>query len=187
MKCKKCGEENAMLKRCCSRCGAILEGYTLNNVTGEYGYRGGDGNFYKSEEEYQAAIRENGGENVAFVYVTPYWFKALIFRLVQKPYGINGITVEEFEELRPMVEKLSFEDFVKTPKLDWIIGPTEKDIRGSIETVKMIFADFSMHPEKLAKNIDDITITSTWDSEKGCFFSETITEKNERLRRYGKQ
>jgi hypothetical protein len=40
-------------KRTCSECGAFLEGYTLNNVTGEYGYRGADGNFYKSEEEYR--------------------------------------------------------------------------------------------------------------------------------------
>ena len=53
MKCKRCGEENAELKRCCSRCGAFLEGYTINNVTGEYGYRGGDGRFYKTEEEYR--------------------------------------------------------------------------------------------------------------------------------------
>ena len=51
MKCKQCGEENGDSKRTCSRCGAFLEGYTLNNVTGEYGYRGADGNFYKSEEE----------------------------------------------------------------------------------------------------------------------------------------
>ena len=41
-------------KRTCSECGAFLEGYTLNNVTGEYGYRGADGNFYKSEEEYRS-------------------------------------------------------------------------------------------------------------------------------------
>jgi hypothetical protein len=41
-------------KRTCSRCGAFLEGYTLNNVTGEYGYRGADGGWYKSEEEYRA-------------------------------------------------------------------------------------------------------------------------------------
>jgi len=54
MKCKQCGEENGDAKRTCSRCGAFLEGYTLNNVTGEYGYRGADGNFYKSEEEYRS-------------------------------------------------------------------------------------------------------------------------------------
>lgn len=52
MKCKKCGEENALLKRCCSRCGAFLEGYTLNNVTGRFGYRGGDGGWYNTREEY---------------------------------------------------------------------------------------------------------------------------------------
>ena len=52
MKCKQCGEENGDAKRTCSCCGAFLDGYTLNNVTGEYGYRGSDGNFYKSEEEY---------------------------------------------------------------------------------------------------------------------------------------
>ena len=54
MKCKQCGEENGDAKRTCSRCGAFLEGYTLNNVTGEYGYRGADGYFYKSEEEYRS-------------------------------------------------------------------------------------------------------------------------------------
>jgi len=54
MKCKQCGEENGDAKRTCSRCGAFLEGYTLNNVTGEYGYRGADGGWYKSEEEYLA-------------------------------------------------------------------------------------------------------------------------------------
>ena len=54
MKCKQCGEENGDAKRTCSCCGAFLEGYTLNNVTGEYGYRGADGGWYKSEEEYRA-------------------------------------------------------------------------------------------------------------------------------------
>ena len=54
MKCKQCGEENGDARRTCSCCGAFLEGYTLNNVTGEYGYRGADGVWYKSEEEYRA-------------------------------------------------------------------------------------------------------------------------------------
>ena len=53
MKCKRCGAEMPDAKRTCSECGAFLEGYALNNVTGEYGYRGADGNFYKSEEEYR--------------------------------------------------------------------------------------------------------------------------------------
>lgn len=54
MKCKKCGTENAPIKKCCSHCGAILEGFTINNVTGEYGYRGSDGLFYKAETEEEA-------------------------------------------------------------------------------------------------------------------------------------
>ena len=54
MKCKRCGAEMPDAKRTCSECGAFLEGYTLNNVTGEYGYRGADGGWYKSEEEYRA-------------------------------------------------------------------------------------------------------------------------------------
>lgn len=53
MKCKRCGAKMSDAKKTCSKCGAYLEGYTLNNVTGEYGYRGADGNFYKSEEEYR--------------------------------------------------------------------------------------------------------------------------------------
>lgn len=53
MKCKRCGAEMPDVKKTCSECGSFLEGYTLNNVTGEYGYRGADGNFYKSEEEYR--------------------------------------------------------------------------------------------------------------------------------------
>ena len=46
MRCKKCGTENAPLKKCCDTCGAFLAGYTINNVTGEYGYRDEDGKFY---------------------------------------------------------------------------------------------------------------------------------------------
>lgn len=54
MRCINCGAENPDARKTCSECGAFLEGYTLNNVTGEYGYRGADGNFYKSEEEYRS-------------------------------------------------------------------------------------------------------------------------------------
>ena len=52
MECKRCGADNPPAKKTCMECGAILEGYTFNNVTGEFGYRGGDGEWYKSEEEY---------------------------------------------------------------------------------------------------------------------------------------
>lgn len=57
MKCKHCGADNAPLKKCCDNCGKYLEGYTVNNVTGEHGYRGSDGEFYRSEEEYLNSMR----------------------------------------------------------------------------------------------------------------------------------
>ena len=51
MVCKRCGTENGEAKRTCVNCGAILEGYTINNVTGKYGYRGADGKFRNSKED----------------------------------------------------------------------------------------------------------------------------------------
>lgn len=47
MDCPKCGAINGSAKRTCYKCGAILSGYTINNVTGEYGYRNPDGTFTK--------------------------------------------------------------------------------------------------------------------------------------------
>lgn len=49
MRCEYCGTSNAPLKKCCSNCGEILSGTTINNVTGEAGYRLKDGAFIKSE------------------------------------------------------------------------------------------------------------------------------------------
>ncbi len=46
-----------MLKRTCQYCGSFLEGYTVNNVTGEFGYRGGDGGWYKNEQDYLNKIK----------------------------------------------------------------------------------------------------------------------------------
>jgi len=45
MICKQCGKDNGFAKKCCSRCGAFLEGRTINNVTGKMGYRHADGSF----------------------------------------------------------------------------------------------------------------------------------------------
>lgn len=47
MECPKCGASNAPLKKTCYNCGAVLSGWTVNNVTGEYGYRNPDGTFTK--------------------------------------------------------------------------------------------------------------------------------------------
>ena len=45
-----------MPKRTCQYCDSFLEGYTVNNVTGEFGYRGGDGGWYINETEYKNKI-----------------------------------------------------------------------------------------------------------------------------------
>ena len=57
--CSECGEHNAPLKRTCIRCGAILDGWTVNNVTGEYGYRSKDGTFTTLKEMNQGKIKED--------------------------------------------------------------------------------------------------------------------------------
>ena len=92
MKCKKCGEENSDAKRTCSRCGVFLEGYTLNNVTGEYGYRGADGNFYKSEEDFRA--RCSGAT------LSPDG------KQIDLQIGIN-LTPLDLENLMPFTDKMS--------------------------------------------------------------------------------
>ena len=77
MECKRCGADNPPAKRTCMECGAILEGYTVNNVTGEYGYRGSDGGWYKSEEEYREAIKEKIIEGYGYVISEKFeWFEA---------------------------------------------------------------------------------------------------------------
>ena len=94
MICKKCGRENALAKKYCAYCGSILEGYTINNFTGVYGYRGADGLFYNSQEEYLAKndkpkvnayewysrLSENDRERV----------DALLFLQYQAGYGRDG-------------------------------------------------------------------------------------------------
>lgn len=57
MKCKKCGQENGDLKKTCTSCGAFLEGYAINNVTGKLGYRGSDGYFYESEAQFYDKLK----------------------------------------------------------------------------------------------------------------------------------
>jgi len=48
--CQECGKHNAPCKRTCIRCGAFLEGWTVNNVTGEFGYRHADGRFERAKD-----------------------------------------------------------------------------------------------------------------------------------------
>ena len=51
MTCKHCGASNSDLKKTCSNCGAILEGRTINNVTGKWGYRTNEGDFIPDKQE----------------------------------------------------------------------------------------------------------------------------------------
>ena len=114
MICKKCGAENGDAKRTCSRCGAFLEGYTLNNVTGEYGYRGADGKFYKTEEEYRdkslsatqsqtvnAEIEQTIQGLVNILQSTPF---AIEFKVKKKPQGIKIIFEVTQEQMDGMIE-----------------------------------------------------------------------------------
>lgn len=45
MICSYCGREVADVKKTCPYCGEVLTGWTMNNVTGELGYRNEDGSF----------------------------------------------------------------------------------------------------------------------------------------------
>ena len=58
MKCLHCGTKNASVKKTCTECGNFLEGWTVNNVTGEYGYREADGSFTLPDET-QIGYKEN--------------------------------------------------------------------------------------------------------------------------------
>lgn len=50
MKCKYCGREVPDIKKTCPFCHSFIEGYTLNNVTGEFGYRDKDGAFHSCKD-----------------------------------------------------------------------------------------------------------------------------------------
>lgn len=45
MICNNCGREVADVKKTCPYCGEYLTGWTVNNVTGELGYKNEDGSF----------------------------------------------------------------------------------------------------------------------------------------------
>ena len=51
MKCYHCGRDVPYVKKTCPYCGSFMVGYTVNNATGEYGYRDEDGMFYPCNHE----------------------------------------------------------------------------------------------------------------------------------------
>ena len=98
-----------------------------------------------------------------FVYCHLWWVDGLVWRLLcqESDFGpIRGLTVEEYETLKPKVEKLTVDSFAQTKKI-WpnMTGPSKEEIEKQIDYVKTKFKDFEKHPEKLGKTTDDITFT----------------------------
>lgn len=96
-----------------------------------------------------------------FVYCHLWWVDGLVWRLLcqESDFGpIRGLTVEEYETLKPKVEKLTIDSFAQTKKI-WpnMTGPSKEEIEKQIDYVKTKFKDFEKHPEKLGKTTDDIT------------------------------
>ena len=96
-----------------------------------------------------------------FVYCHLWWVDGLVWRLLcqESDFGpIRGLTVEEYETLKPKVEKLTVDSFAQTKKI-WpnMTGPSKEEIDKQIDYVKTKFKDFEKHPEKLGKTTDDIT------------------------------
>lgn len=50
MRCKNCGTDVPSAKKCCPNCGKVMSGFTVNNVTGEYGYRDDNGYFHPVDD-----------------------------------------------------------------------------------------------------------------------------------------
>lgn len=113
MDCPKCGASNAPLKKCCYRCGAILSGWTVNNVTGEYGYRNPDGTFTKEPKrnadmmEAMQQISEAFGkmwevENGTITFPTP------IGRLIHEPTGYSLAVYKPISRFKRLMLKWCF-------------------------------------------------------------------------------
>ena len=58
LRCRACGTKNPPVKKTCANCGTMLEGRTVNNVTGKWGYRHADGSFTPDADAVRAARQE---------------------------------------------------------------------------------------------------------------------------------
>lgn len=56
MRCKKCGTDNAPLKKSCTECHSFLVGRAINNMTGEIGTRTADGDFIPDEKQPELSV-----------------------------------------------------------------------------------------------------------------------------------
>lgn len=96
-----------------------------------------------------------------YIFCHLRWVETLICRMFFQEYDfgpIRGITVEEYNYLKPKVEKLTIKDFAQIKKLSpSMTGPSKEEIQKQIEYVKERFKDLEAHPEKLGKTFEHIT------------------------------
>ncbi len=99
MICKSCGRTNAEVNKCCHFCGAILEGETINNVTGEFGYRNADGSFTTFRDAH-ALIDDDDKETLES------YFKRIVFSCAKISHFANlGATHTKDIELIDTVKR----------------------------------------------------------------------------------
>lgn len=104
MNCSRCGCGNAPLKKCCSECGAILTGKTINNTTGKWGIRNADGSFtpfLADKEESMKRVRAFRGDN--------------------KMYGVteDGGMIYDAMFPRLVAKRITELENSKNPPVDW--------------------------------------------------------------------
>lgn len=113
MDCPKCGASNAPLKKCCSSCGAVLSGWTINNVTGEYGYRNPDGSFTKGPKRNADAIEAMQQISKAFgkmweVENGTITFPTPIGHLKHEPTGYSLAVYKPISRFKRLMLKVCF-------------------------------------------------------------------------------
>jgi len=99
--------------------------------------------------------------NEKYVYCHILWVDSVKHRLfcLDKMCGpIRGLTKNEYEYLKPKVEALKLDDFKMIPKM-WptMKGLTKEEIEKDILYIKDWFKEFETHPERLGKDLQDIT------------------------------
>lgn len=110
MNCPKCGASNAPLKKCCYRCGAILSGWTVNNVTGEYGYRNADGTFTKepksmTEEPKSRIVDVSFNHKTGTVSIT---LESPIGRLIHESTGYSLAVYKPISRFKRLMLRWAF-------------------------------------------------------------------------------
>jgi len=133
MTCNHCGRQNAPLKKCCEKCGAILEGFTINNVTGKMGYRYADGTFAPGK-----VFIENGVFTMRLEGTGP-----IDLYLEKAGIGITGEATEVYRLCYVDLPWVYFttQDLDKQWGDDWDDAPYEHNAEEPYSPGKYYFAD----------------------------------------------